>query len=531
MPDLGSSFSEAMPKLSAAIGDVQTSASNYSMASVGTLLQEGWGKATGALGSLNPFKKAAVAAPPVPKPAVTETQGTAASVNASTQSSDSADGSTGHKVKLVAPADNAVMQYESIVNFPRSPLDQTTVEFDVMPEVQEIHSVEYEVVAAPQMPTEFQKYKGTKAVQWQINGTFVCRTKGEAYRNFIFLNNLRSWSKPFFGEKQRLQFEGGVDGRGKLGAPPPVLKFSGWRELVGEVPVVITSLNWNFPKDCDWIPCGVFDSEGKEVPFPTIMTVNVSMVESLSPDQVNGFDLVAFRNGQMVNAWLPEGDQPRSYERSEPLNSNAGNQSIANGTAQGVAPSANNIGAPKISTADVKTGLMGSVAGAIGSAKSAVSSAVDAAQGAVAGAVSSVQTAVGSASSALTAYQTGATPEIVGGAEMPAESASTPAVLSAPETVTTAEAAPKPLYNAEIQSLTNQNQRLDAATDEAVASRDAASSAMAVELAKPTPDAAYIAQKEKAIAAYQAVIDKNRDEADANDAQIAQIRSTAPGNA
>lgn len=375
MPDLTSSVGPSLPKLSGG-GSVSDSSLSYLTASASTLLNEGWDKVTSTFSDIkNNFTKASVSAPPKPSAAATETQGTARQINQETQSSDSTDDSVGHKVKLVSSAgDGETLQVSRDVNFPVEQLSQRTVEFDVMPEVQEMHSTEYEPVSTPHMPTEFQKYRGTKATTWQINGTFICRTRAEAYRNYVYLNNLRSWTKPYFGEKQRLQFDGGGE-RGKLGAPPPVLKFSGWRGLAGEVPVVINQLSWNFPKDCDWIPCGVFDSEGKEVPFPTVMTVNVSMVESFSPDQVNGFDLVAFRNGRMVNAWLGSDDQPLAYDRAEPVGSNGGNQSVANGVPQGVAATAGTIAgttSPKTSTADFLSRAKSATGGIIDTVGSAI---------------------------------------------------------------------------------------------------------------------------------------------------------------
>jgi hypothetical protein len=201
-----------------------------------------------------------------------------------------------------------------------------------MPEVSEVRTVEYEALTAPQMPGEFQKYKGTKSTQWNITATLACRTREEAARNYIYVNTLRGWSESYFGDKQRIQFSDG-GGRGKLGAPPPVLQFAGWRSLVGTVPVVLTSLNWSWPHDCDWIPSGILDpATQQEIPFPTVMQVQISLVESYSPQQMNNFDLVAFRNGRMVNAWSSTSATTLApLNLAEPV---GGNQSSVQGTAQ-----------------------------------------------------------------------------------------------------------------------------------------------------------------------------------------------------
>ena len=177
------------------------------------------------------------------------------------------------------------------------------VVFDIMPEVVESRTVEYEAVAPPQSPTAFQKYKGTSSVQWTINATLVCRNTAEATNNLRIINILRGWTMPFFGDNTNAAFPN------KLGAPPPVLEFSGWKsQMVGPVKVVITSLNWNFPQDVDYIPARSFTTAypsneataGSElIPFPTVIKLAINVVESFSTDEVNAFDLAAFRDGRM----------------------------------------------------------------------------------------------------------------------------------------------------------------------------------------------------------------------------------------
>ena len=183
------------------------------------------------------------------------------------------------------------------------------VRFVNMPDVTESRTVEYEAVQPPQSPGAFQKYKGTASVQWNVNATLTCRTTAEATKNLEYLNRLRGWTMPYFGENTRLSYPQ------KLGAPPPVLMLTGFREqMIGPVPVVITSLNWNFPQDVDYIPAEgaeVFDSAnpdvtsstGKLIPFPTVMKVSIQLVESFSTDEFNGFSLADFRVGQMNKAW------------------------------------------------------------------------------------------------------------------------------------------------------------------------------------------------------------------------------------
>jgi hypothetical protein len=179
--------------------------------------------------------------------------------------------------------------------------------FRNMPEVTESRTAEYEAVMPPQGPTAFQKYKGTPSVQWTVNANFTCRTTSEATENLIFLNQLRAWTMPYFGERTRTSYPQ------KLGAPPPTLILSGFRQqMIGPVPVVITSLNWSFPQDVDYIPANSFSalgvlagefSGGVLVPFPTAMKVQITLLESFATDEVNGFDLAEFTTGRMDRAW------------------------------------------------------------------------------------------------------------------------------------------------------------------------------------------------------------------------------------
>lgn len=166
------------------------------------------------------------------------------------------------------------------------------VAFDVMPQVTESRTVQYEPVAPPQFPGAFQKYKGTDSVQWTINATLISRTTEEATRNLDLLNTLRGWTMPYFGSNTGNRY------KQQLGAPPPVLEFSGFRSgMIGPVPVVITSLNWDFPREVDYLPTTRNDGRGNVTPFPSVMQVSILVVESFSTQQFNRFSLQDYRRG------------------------------------------------------------------------------------------------------------------------------------------------------------------------------------------------------------------------------------------
>lgn len=227
----------------------------------------------------------------------TPTTYTASQVKAATNSGTS---TSNHQVKLTDP-------------------DGATVTFVVMPEIVENHTVQYEAVAPPQSPGAFQKYKGTESTTWTLNCTFIARTSTEATQRLQELNILRAWKMPYFGNKTGDQFPT------KLGAPPPVLTLSGFRnKLVGPVPVVITALNWNWPRDVDYIPTLINGDDGLPVPFPTVMNIAISLTESFSAVQFNNFSLADFYRGDLAAAFTNDAQAsytPTIYETTQPTQS------------------------------------------------------------------------------------------------------------------------------------------------------------------------------------------------------------------
>jgi hypothetical protein len=334
----------SLPKLSGP-GTVPDSSVSYVVAPEGTVINEAWDKVESTFGGAGPFSKLNESAPSfdqlgadaafnkIDKQDPYFGAASAAKVPVSTVSAREIKSATGgtenrdnndHIVKLVAKSNyGAISSIKRDGIGPFESYQSDEVLFTVMPDISESRTADYETLSPSQLPGEFHKYHGTKSTTWAINAVFTCRTRNEAQLNYLYLNTLRGWTMPYFGEKQAEQFPG------KLGAPPPVLDFSGWRGLVGKVPVVLTSTQWNWPKDCDWLPTGIMDEAGQEIPFPTVMNVTLNIVESYSPEQFNGFDLQSFRNGRMINAWEPlnRGGAAPSVNEAR-----GGNQGATNGT-------------------------------------------------------------------------------------------------------------------------------------------------------------------------------------------------------
>lgn len=165
------------------------------------------------------------------------------------------------------------------------------VSFTVMPQVAESRTVSYEAVQPAQFPGAFHKFKGTESTTYTITAVFASSTPFQANENLKNLRLLKSWTMPFYGDNTPAN---------KLGAPPPVLLFRGLRGAVGEVPVVITSLSYDWPKDVDYIKAQGSD---KDTPFPAIMNVSITLIEGFSVSEFNGFNLEEFKKGDMANAF------------------------------------------------------------------------------------------------------------------------------------------------------------------------------------------------------------------------------------
>ena len=95
------------------------------------------------------------------------------------------------------------------------------------------------------------------------------------------------------------------NGASFLGAPPEVLYLTAYSDAtasggkldktsnISKVPVVITSMNYSYPNDVDYIQT----LEGE--PWPIIMTISLSLAESHSPQEFDTFDLFAYRDGKL----------------------------------------------------------------------------------------------------------------------------------------------------------------------------------------------------------------------------------------
>lgn len=165
--------------------------------------------------------------------------------------------------------------------------------FKVTPTIDESRSANYEHISPVHHPGTIQVYKNTEARQFNIGVKLIARTSAEASDNIKYLNWIRSWVMPYYGQGTADSSESD-----RLGAPPDILMFDVYGDKnISNVPVVLTSYHWVYPDTCDYIPT----DDG--IPFPTIMDISLSLIESYSPEEYSSFNIVEYKDGNMLGAY------------------------------------------------------------------------------------------------------------------------------------------------------------------------------------------------------------------------------------
>ena len=133
--------------------------------------------------------------------------------------------------------------------------------FNVTPVISEARTVNYVDQGLP-APQGLIVYETTNNRRWSISAKFVSRNLVEANFTFMYMNLLKSWAIP-----QDPNVVGGIFAR------PPILRLNGYKDQFKNIPVVLTSLNINFPEDVDYI-------ETPSAMVPIIQNIDLELVES-----------------------------------------------------------------------------------------------------------------------------------------------------------------------------------------------------------------------------------------------------------
>lgn len=222
---------------------------------------------------------------------------------------------------------------------------ENQVVFEVTPTFTESGSVEYTPVSPVHMPGSIQVYKHTNSRTFEITAHLITRNLDDAKRNMDYLQKLRSWRYPYFGETNTLSTaqEESRRSRGRTyqdtqpltaserdnnvrrrireegvqlrGAPPDVLYLYAYstsandsrpetpsRVNINRVPVVMMNLSISYPEDVDYIP--VYSAQrpnAQAEPFPVKMDVSISLTETHSPREFERFDLTKYKQGKLIN--------------------------------------------------------------------------------------------------------------------------------------------------------------------------------------------------------------------------------------
>ena len=176
--------------------------------------------------------------------------------------------------------------------------------FKVTPIIDESRQANYDRMSPVHHPGSLQVYKSTEARSFNVTAKLISRTSEEASTNLDALNLIRSWVMPYYGQGTA------QSAKDKLGAPPDILIFDVYGDKnIHELPVVLTSYHWVYPDNVDYIPT----NDG--FPFPVIMEVTMALIESYSPEEYTGFDIIKYKQGDMAGAYTFSSN-PGSMEES-----------------------------------------------------------------------------------------------------------------------------------------------------------------------------------------------------------------------
>lgn len=154
------------------------------------------------------------------------------------------------------------------------------VEFNLSPEISESKQVIYAEIGDIRQAASILIYGGSPSRKWSITAKFLSRTAKEADLTWKSIQLMRSWANPDTNYKY------GIDS-----GTPHVLRLYGYGRTWQGIPVVLSSLNVDYPSDVDYIPT----EYGTNV--PVIQSISFQLTEARVPDDLNKFDLEKFKLG------------------------------------------------------------------------------------------------------------------------------------------------------------------------------------------------------------------------------------------
>lgn len=170
--------------------------------------------------------------------------------------------------------------------------EKRMVTFHSTPEVSEQGTVNYIDISDIRAAGSHSVYLGSPARIFNINHKFISRTRIEAENTWRAMNTLRGWRMPKNGTQPASGIN--VTNTGLDTNAPSVLNMFGYGKTFRGIPVVITSLSFDWNSESDYIKC----NNGSDIPI--ILPVTISLKEMRTYRDMNSFNYDQFRRGELM---------------------------------------------------------------------------------------------------------------------------------------------------------------------------------------------------------------------------------------
>jgi len=175
--------------------------------------------------------------------------------------------------------------------------------FPYTPTVNMQFEANYAIQNAVHTNYPFNAYNYSSIQLIQINADMYVQNSADAAYWVAAVHFLRAASKMRYGANTP-----------DAGAPPPVLKLNGYGDFVFKnVPVIINNVQFDLPKDCDYISCTIGDDrsnledyENKKINAPAVgwapslSQITVQLLVQYARSDVSQFNLNDFINGRYI---------------------------------------------------------------------------------------------------------------------------------------------------------------------------------------------------------------------------------------
>lgn len=169
--------------------------------------------------------------------------------------------------------------------------EKRMVTFHSTPDVSEQGTVTYIDISDIRAAGSHSVFLGSPARVFNISHKFISRTRIEAENTWRAMNTLRGWRMPKIGQAAGV---GDVETTGGDTNAPSVLNMFGYGNTFRGIPVVITSLSFDWNSESDYIKC----NNGSDIPI--ILPVTLSLKEMRTYKDMNDFNYEQFRRGELL---------------------------------------------------------------------------------------------------------------------------------------------------------------------------------------------------------------------------------------